>query len=470
MRKKNKEPLYFEDLQITDAGAEGMAVGKVDGLTVFVPFAVPGDVVDVQVIKKKKTYAEARLLNVKQASVDRCVPKCEHFGLCGGCKWQIMDYNHQLYYKQKQVEDAFNHLGKFEFPSVEAILPSENCYYYRNKLEYTFSCLRWLSDDDNALREAGKAVETDALGFHIPGKFDRVLDIENCYLQAEPSNSIRLALKQFAKEKGLSFYNIRTHEGLLRNVVIRTSTTGELMVIMIFAKKNNEAISVMRFLEEKFPQITSLLYVINDKLNDTFTDLPVVTYKGNPFIYEMMEDLKFKIGPVSFFQTNTAQACRLYAVAREFAGIQSDELVYDLYTGTGTIANFVARQAKKVIGIEYVESAIEDARINSQLNGIDNTVFYAGDMVKVLTDDFVMANGRPDVVITDPPRAGMHPKVIETLLNMEPSRIVYVSCNPATQARDLTLLAEKYVVKRVQPVDMFPQTHHVENVVLLEKK
>ena len=470
MGRKNKEPIEVKNLLITDAGAEGMAVAKIEGLTVFVPYVVPGDIVDIQIFKKKKKYAEGRVTQLVQPSEERCEARCAHFGLCGGCKWQIMPYEQQLFYKQKQVEDAFKHLGKFEFPELQPIMASEKQYFYRNKLEYTFSSLRWLSDEDNALREAGQPVETDALGFHIPGKFDRVLDIESCYLQEEPSNSIRLALKQFAKNNNLTFYNIRTHEGLLRNVVIRTSSTKELMVIMIFSRYDDEARSVMDFLSESFPQITSLLYIINDKLNDSFTDLQVHVFKGEAFIYEKMEDLKFKIGPVSFFQTNTAQACRLYSVAREFAAIGEGDVVYDLYTGTGTIANFVAKQARKVVGIEYVESAIEDARVNSETNGIENTVFYAGDMAQVLTKEFVEANGTPDVVITDPPRAGMAPKVVQTLLDIEPKRIVYVSCNPATQARDLTLLNEKYVVARVQPVDMFPQTHHVENVVLLIKR
>ena len=468
--KKNKPIIIYENLEIIDAGAEGMAIGKQDGLTVFVPYAVPGDVVDVQVLKKKKSYAEARIVKLKKASPERQRAKCEHFGLCGGCKWQIMSYDRQLHYKQKQAEDAFQHLGKFDFPAFQPILPSNAQYFYRNKLEFTFSSLRWLEDEDKKLQDAGNDIDTNALGFHIPGKFDKVLDLENCYLQDEPSNELRLAMKQYAKEHDLSFYNIRTHEGLLRNVIVRTSSTKELMVILVVTEMNDEVRQFLDFLADKFPQISSLLYVVNTKMNDTITDLETAVYKGSPFIYEQMEDLKFKIGPVSFFQTNTPQACKLYNVARNFANIGPDDLVYDLYTGTGTIANFVARQAHKVVGIEYVEEAITDARINSEINHIDNTVFYAGDMAKVLTSDFVAANGRPDIVITDPPRAGMHPKVIEVLLEIAPKRIVYVSCNPATQARDLTLLAEKYAVTKVQPVDMFPQTHHVENVALLELK
>lgn len=466
--KKNKPIIIYEDLVIVDAGAEGMAIGKKDGLTVFVPYAVPGDIVDVQVLKKKKSYAEARIVNLKKASPERQEARCEHFGLCGGCKWQIMAYERQLYYKQKQAEDAFQHLGKFAFPPFQRILPSDKQYFYRNKLEFTFSSLRWLEEEDKKLQEAGNEIDSDALGFHIPGKFDKVLDVENCYLQEEPSNGIRLAMKEYAKAHQLSFYNIRTHEGLLRNVVIRTSSTGELMVILVVTEMNDAVRHFLDFIAEIFPQISSLLYVINTKMNDSITDLETFVYKGSPFIYEQMEDLKFKIGPVSFFQTNTPQACKLYNVAKDFAQICPEDLVYDLYTGTGTIANFVARQARKVVGIEYVEEAIQDARFNSELNHIDNTVFYAGDMAKVLTSDFVSANGRPDIVITDPPRAGMHPKVIEVLLEIAPKRIVYVSCNPATQARDITLLAEKYAVVKVQPVDMFPQTHHVENVALLE--
>ncbi len=460
----------IENLEIIDAGAEGKAVAKHEGLTVFVPGVVPGDIVDVMVLKKKKSYAEARCTRIVKPSPFRIEPKCEHFGLCGGCKWQMLDYEKQLFYKQKQVTDNFQHLGHFEYPAPQPILASEKQYFYRNKLEYTFTHQRWLSVEDMQLQQEGGEVETRGIGFHIPMKFDKVLDIHECLLQDEQSNEIRLAIKQYAIENGLYFHNLRTHEGLLRNLIIRTTSTNELMVILVVTEYNQQVTNVLDFLMERFPQITSLHYVVNAKMNDSITDLPVETYAGRGYLLEKMEDLQFKIGPQSFYQTNMRQAYRLYTVAKEFAEIGKEDVVYDLYTGTGTIANFVARQSKKVVGIEYVEAAIEDAKVNSEVNQIDNTVFYAGDMAKVLTPEFVTANGRPDIVITDPPRSGMHPDVVEQLLAMEPKRIVYVSCNPATQARDLTLLAEKYNVTRVQPVDMFPHTQHVENVVRLELK
>jgi 23S rRNA (uracil1939-C5)-methyltransferase len=457
----------IENLEIIDAGAEGKAVGKKDGLTVFVPFAVPGDVVDVELFKKKKGYAEARIVNIKTKSPHRIEPKCAHFGLCGGCKWQIMDYESQLKYKQKQVEDAFRHLGKFEFPPILPIIPSTNRYCYRNKLEYTFSHLRWLDDEDMRLRDAGKELETKGLGFHIPGKFDKVLNIQHCYLQAEPSNEIRNCVRAFAIENNISFYNIRNHEGILRNLIIRNNTKNEVMVILSLTEMNDKTQQLLAFLKDKFPQIVSLFYVINTKLNDSISDLEPVLYAGAPHIIETMNELQYKIGPLSFFQTNTLQALELYKVAREFAQITPKDIVYDLYTGTGTIALFVAQQAQKVVGIEYVDAAIEDAKYNAQQNGITNTVFFAGDMKDVLNANCTKRNGKPDVVITDPPRAGMHPDVVARLLEMEPPRIVYISCNPATQARDLTEFAKKYTIEKVQPVDMFPQTHHVENVVEL---
>ncbi|MCL2302097.1 MAG: 23S rRNA (uracil(1939)-C(5))-methyltransferase RlmD [Lentimicrobiaceae bacterium] len=459
----------IEDLEIIDAGGEGKAVGKKDGLTVFVPFAVPGDVVDVEVYKKKKGYAEARIVNIKKKSPHRIEPKCAHFGLCGGCKWQIMDYETQLKYKQKQVEDCFRHLGKFEFPSVLPIIPSKKQYEYRNKLEYTFSHLRWLNDEDMRLRNDGKVLETRGLGFHIPGKFDKVLDIKHCYLQAEPSNEIRNSVRQFAMEHDITFYNIRNHEGILRNIIIRNNTKNEVMVIVSLTEMNDKTKLLLDFLKDKFPKISSLFYVINTKLNDSISDLEPVLYAGAPHISETMEEQHFKIGPLSFFQTNSLQALELYKIARDFAEIAEKDIVYDLYTGTGTIALFVAKQAEKVVGIEYVEAAIEDAKYNAQQNGITNTVFFAGDMKDVLNQNCTKRNGKPDVVITDPPRAGMHPDVIARLLEMEPPKIVYISCNPATQARDITELAKKYTVAKVQPVDMFPHTHHVENVVLLVK-
>lgn len=457
----------IENLEIIDAGAEGKAVGKIDGLTVFVPFAVPGDIVDVEIFKKKKNFAEGRLLAVKKSSPDRTEPVCEHFGLCGGCKWQNMSYSKQLYYKQKQVDDNFKHLGKFDFPPVMPIIPSDNQLYYRNKLEYTFTDLRWLDEVDYEKQKEGP-IDTRGLGFHIPLKFDKVLDINKCHLQAEPGNSIRLAIKEFAIQNEIPFYNIRNHDGILRNVIIRSYSSNEWMVILVVSKRTKEVMQMMEFLTIKFPMISSLQYVINQKLNDTITDLDIILFKGTPYICENMEDLTFKVGPVSFFQTNSQQAYKLYSIAREFAAISQNDIVYDLYTGTGTIANFIARKAKKVVGIEYVDAAIEDARENSSINGIQNTLFYAGDIAKVLTPEFINENGIPNIIITDPPRAGMHPKVIERMLEIKPDRIVYISCNPATQARDITLLAESYTISKVQPVDMFPHTQHVENIVLLE--
>jgi 23S rRNA (uracil1939-C5)-methyltransferase len=457
----------IENLEIIDASGEGKAVGKKEGLTVFVPFAVPGDIVDVEVFKKKKGYAEARILNIKTHSPHRIAPQCAHFGLCGGCKWQILDYETQLKYKQKQVEDCFRHLGKFEFPPILPIIRSKNQFEYRNKLEYTFSHLRWLDDEDMHLRNAGKSLETRGLGFHIPGKFDKVLNINHCSLQTEPSNEIRNSVRKFAIEHHIDFYNIRNHEGILRNLIIRNNVQNEVMVILSLTEMNEKTKLLLEFLLQNFPQIRSLYYVINTKLNDSISDLEPVLYAGKPCIMEAMEDLHFKIVPLSFFQTNSLQALELYKVAREFAQITPKDIVYDLYTGIGTIALFVAQQAQKVVGIEYVEAAVEDAKINAKENHIANTVFFAGDMKDVFNANCVKRNGKPDVVITDPPRAGMHPAVIARLLEMEASRIVYISCNPATQARDLTELSKKYTIARVQPVDMFPHTHHVENVVEL---
>ena len=458
----------IENLEITDAGAEGKAVAKHEGMTVFVSGVVPGDIIDALVVKKKKTYAEARCQRIVKPSPHRIQPQCEHFGTCGGCKWQMLDYQQQLFYKQKQVIDNFQHLGHFPYPEPQPILASVNQYFYRNKLEFTFTHQRWLSVEDMQKQQNGESVEIRGLGFHVPSKFDKVLDIDKCWLQPDPSNAIRLAVKQFAIDNHLPFYNLRTHEGLLRNLIIRMSTTGELMVILVVTDLNAQSRSVLEMLAEKFPEITSLQYVVNTKMNDSVGDQTFHVFKGEAFMMEKMGDLDFKVGPASFYQTNARQAFHLYSVAKEFAAVTAEDVVYDLYTGTGTIANFVARDAKKVVGIEYVEAAIEDAKVNSQINGIGNTEFYAGDMAKVLTPDFVAAHGEPDIVITDPPRNGMHPDVVEQLLLMAPKRIVYVSCNPATQARDLTLLSEKYEVKKIQPVDMFPHTQHVENVALLE--
>lgn len=457
----------IENLEIIDAGAEGKAVGKWEGLTIFVPYVIPGDVVDVKIFKKKKGYAEGYLLKIVKGSPDRVNPMCSHFGLCGGCKWQCMSYEKQLFYKQKQVSDNFRHLGKFDYPPLLPIIPSEKEYYYRNKLEFTFTNRRWLDEVDMKKQESG-TIEPRGLGFHIPGKFDKILDITHCFLQENPSNEIRLTVKEYALGKNLTFYNTRLHEGFLRNLLIRTSSTGEVMVIVVFGENSAEIEPLLDLLAARFPEITSLQYVVNTKLNDSITDLDIICYRGNPFIMEKMEDLDFKIGPVSFYQTNSEQAYRLYQVARDFAAITPDDVVYDLYTGIGTIANFVAHKAKKVVGIEYVESAIRDAEENSLINNIQNTHFFAGDMAKVLNSEFIATHGQPDIVITDPPRAGMHTKVIAQLLETAPKRIVYISCNPATQARDITLLAEKYSVTRVQPVDMFPHTQHVENVALLE--
>ena len=460
----------IENLEILSAGAEGKAVAKQDGLTIFVPYAVPGDFVDVEIYKRKHGYAEANLLAIRTPSPDRVTPPCGHFGVCGGCKWQMLDYKKQLEFKQKQVEDNFRHLGKFEFPELQPIIGSEKIYYYRNKLEYTFSTMRWLSYEDLRRYEDGEFFEQRCLGFHIPGMFDKILDIEHCWLQAAPSNDIRLFCRSYAMEHELPFYDPRERTGLLRNLIIRTASTGDLMVVVIFSDFNQQAADMMQALADRFPEITSLVYVVNTKMNDAIFDLPFHLFKGQDYIMEEMEGLKFKVGPKSFYQTNSEQAYNLYKVAREFANIQPDEVVYDLFTGTGTIANFVAHQAKRVVGIEYVDTAVADARLNSEMNHIDNTEFVVGDMAKIFTDTFIAKHGRPDVIISDPPRAGMHPNVIDQLLKLEVPRIVYVSCNPATQARDLTLLNEKYNVAAVQPVDMFPHTQHVENVVLLTLK
>ena len=464
--KKNLPVL--ERVTISDAGAEGQAVAKVDDLVVFVQGAIPGDVVDVQLTKKKKNYAEGRVTNVHTFSDKRSDPFCEHFGVCGGCKWQNMDYQWQIHYKQKQVLDNLTRIGKIELPELTPICGSVKQKYYRNKLEFTFSNKMWLTTEE---MQSGEIFSVrNALGFHIPKMFDKILDIKNCYLQAEPSNSIRLALKAFAVKNNLTFYDIREHKGLLRNVIIRTTSTNELMIIVCFGEDDKAGVVlVMQFLQQQFPSVTSLMYTINLKMNDTISDQVIETFSGRDHILEEMEGLKFRISPKSFYQTNSDQAYELYKITRDFAGLKGTELVYDLYTGTGTIANFIAKHAKRVVGVEYIDDAIADAKINSQLNGITNTSFFAGDIKDVLNDQFIQTNGRPDVIITDPPRNGMHEDVVKKILEIAPDRIVYVSCNPATQARDLALLGTNYKVKRIQPVDMFPQTHHVENVVLLEK-
>ena len=470
---RNKKPLpLLEKITITDVAAEGKALAKVNDLVVFVPYVVPGDLVDLQLKRKKNKYAEAVAVKFHEYSPQRAQPFCQHYGVCGGCKWQCLSYADQIKYKQKQVTDNLTRIGKVELPEISPILGSEKTEFYRNKLEFTFSDKRWLTEEE--VKADVKYDQMNAVGFHIPGAFDKVLAIDKCWLQDDISNQIRNAIRDYAYEHNYAFYNIRNHEGLLRNLMIRTSSTGELMVLLqvrVSCDKDLEQTKeLLAYVADQFPQITSLLYVVNNKQNDTINDLDVQVFKGNDHIFEEMEGLRFKVGPKSFYQTNSEQAYNLYKVARDFAGLTGEELVYDLYTGTGTIANFVSRQAKKVIGIEYVPEAIEDAKVNSAINGIDNTLFYAGDMKDMLTQDFINEHGRPDVIITDPPRAGMHNDVIDVILFAEPKRIVYVSCNPATQARDLSLLDAKYKVIKVQPVDMFPHTHHVENVVLLEKR
>lgn len=469
MGRRKKDLPSYENVEIVDAGAEGKSIARIDEQVVFIPWVVPGDVVDVKIKKKRRSYLKGEATKIHTYSDKRVEPKCEHFTQCGGCKWQNMDYKQQLFYKQKQIVDNLTRLGKFEMTEVQPILPSEHIYFYRNKLEFTFSNRRWLTEYSKEMDFSERNM--NALGFHMPGMFDRILNIDNCYLQEEPSNSIRLALKAFADDNQLEFFDVKAQTGYLRNIIIRTTSTGDVMVILIVREDQPLKLElVLNYLADKFPQITSLMYVINNKGNATINDLQIELFKGKPYIMEEMEGLKFKIGPVSFYQTNSYQAYELYKIAREYADLKGDEVVYDLYTGTGTIANFVASQAKKVVGLEYVPSAIDDAWENSKLNDIENTVFYAGDIAKIMDDEFIEQNGRPDVIITDPPRAGMHETVNQQILKMEPKRIVYISCNPATQARDVTSLSEKYSVKKIQPVDMFPHTHHVENIILLERK
>ena len=436
VRKKKELPL-LEKVTITDVAAEGKALAKVNDLVIFVPYVVPGDVVDLQIKRKKNHYAEAVAVKIHEKSPLRAQPFCQHYGVCGGCKWQCLAYEEQIRYKQKQVYDNLTRIGKVELPEFMPILGSEKTKFYRNKLEFTFSNKRWLTEEE--VREDVKYDQMNAVGFHIPGAFDKVLAIEKCWLQDDISNQIRNAIRDYAYEHDYAFFNLRTQEGMLRNIMIRTSSTGELMVLLqckiVEERELVKMKELLQYVADKFPQITSLLYVINNKCNDTIGDLDVEVFKGNDHIFEEMEGLRFKIGPKSFYQTNSEQAYNLYKVARDFAGLTGEELVYDLYTGTGTIANFVSRQAKKVIGIEYVPEAIEDAKVNSEINGITNTLFYAGDMKDILTQDFINEHGRPDVIITDPPRAGMHNDVIDVILFAEPKRIVYVSCNPATQAK-----------------------------------
>ncbi|GHV18901.1 23S rRNA (uracil-5-)-methyltransferase RumA [Bacteroidia bacterium] len=469
MARKKKELPLIENVEIVDIAAEGKAIAKIDDMVVFIPYVVPGDIIDLQITRKKNSYAEGRPVRFVSYSPDRTEAFCEHFGICGGCKWQILPYTEQLKYKQKQVTDNLVRIGKIELPEIQPILGSAKTEFYRNKLEFTFSNKKWLTQEQINSNESFDNM--NALGFHIPGMFDKVLDINKCWLQDDISNRIRNFVREYCIDKEYTFFDLRNKGGLMRNIIVRTSTTGELMLIVVFYEASRtKREDLLNAIADKFPEITSLLYIVNEKANDTITDQIVLRWKGNDFIYEEMEELKFKIGPKSFYQTNSEQAYELYKVARDFAGLTGNELVYDLYTGTGTIANFIARQAKKVIGIEYVEDAIEDAIYNSENNKINNTLFFAGDMKDILTQDFIDKYGRPDVIITDPPRAGMHEDVVNIILFAEPERIVYVSCNPATQARDLALLDAKYKVTKVQPVDMFPHTHHVENVVLLVKK
>lgn len=463
---RRSKPL-LEQVLIEDIAAEGKAIGRVDSKVVFVPFAVPGDVVDIQVTKNRKNFMEGHVVKWHSYSPDRIEPFCNHFGLCGGCKWQNLPYSEQLKFKQMQVADQLKRIGKLQLPPISPIIGSKRTTHYRNKLEFTFSDSGWLTRQE--IEQAGEIVRQPALGYHIPGRFDKVFDVTTCHLQPEPSNSIRLAVKEYAIKHGIPFLNLFTKQGLLRNLIVRTSSTGEVMVILSVTRYNTEVSGLLEHISKTFPQVTSLMYVENSKLNETINDLEVKLFAGNGYIIEQMEGLKFRVGPKSFYQTNSEQALELYRVARDFASLTGNELVYDLYTGTGTIANFVARRAKLVIGIEYVPEAIDDARINSKINGISNTQFFAGDIKDLLSDDFLLGYGRPDVVILDPPRAGIHPDVAKVLLTAHPQRIVYVSCNPATQARDIALLAENYRVTRIQPVDMFPHTHHVENVIQLER-
>ena len=468
MARKRKPLPILEKVTITDVAAEGKALARVDDMVVFVPYAAPGDVVDIQLLRKRHNYAEGKILAFHEFAEERVKPFGEHFGICGGGKWQHRPYEAQIRYKHKQVIDNLTRIGKIKMEEILPILGSVHTRFYRNKLEYTFSNKKWLTEEQIQSGEQFDCM--NGIGFHIPGMFDKVLDIHKCWLQDDVSNQIRLAVKEYCKtHEGYPFYDLRNQEGFMRTLMIRTASTGDLMVVVVFYHEDRDKReALLTYIADKFPQITSLLYVINEKCNDTITDQDVLVFKGKDHIIEEMEGLKFKVGPKSFYQTNSEQAYNLYKVARSFAQLTGNELVYDLYTGTGTIANFISRQAKKVIGIEYVPEAIEDAKINSDLNRIDNTLFYAGDMKDILTQDFINEHGRPDVIITDPPRAGMHDDVIKTILFAHPKRIVYVSCNPATQARDLNLLDVAYAVKKVQPVDMFPHTHHVENVVLLE--
>ena len=469
MGKRRKDYPLIEGLEITTLAAEGKAMGKHDNQVVFVPMAVPGDVVDVQIRKHHRRFMEGSVVRFVKKSELRVDHFCEHFGVCGGCKWQNLPYEEQLKQKTKQVEDQLVRIGHLDIPEVRPCLGSERTREYRNKLEFTFADKRWLTYEEIA--EGGDIAAAPAVGFHIPGCFDKVLDINRCHLQIDLSNRIRLAIKEFCIENGYSFHNARAHEGLMRTLVVRTASTGEVMVIVVFNEDDKERINaLLSHLQTSFPEITSLIYMINEKWNDSLGDREPHCFAGKDHIIEEMEGLKFKVGPKSFYQTNSEQAYELYKITRDFADLQPTDVLYDLYTGTGTIANFCARRAQKVVGVEYVPEAIEDAKINSQINAIENTVFYAGDMKDVMSDEFILRNGRPDVIILDPPRAGVDERVLDVIKRAAPERMVYVSCNPSTQARDLALLSDMYEILAVQPVDMFPHTHHVENVVKLRKK
>lgn len=474
-RKRDRYPLY-EKVEIVDLAIEGKAVGKVKNknpelgdLTIFVSKTVPGDIVDVQINKKKKSYKEGYPVKFHKYSEKRINPPCKHFGVCGGCTRQQLSYEEQLKYKQKQVEDILTRIAKVKLPEINSILPAPETTYYRNKLEYSFSNSRWLTHDE--INTENDIKDYKALGFHIPGRFDKILDIKECLLQKSPSNEIRLFIKDFAVKNDYDFFNLYKKEGFLRNLIIRTSETNELMIILsVFENDTDKINNLLNSVSEKFPEISSVNYVINDKLNDSITDLKVINFKGKDYILEKMDDIKFIVGPKSFYQTNSKQAKNLYQIVADFADFKGNEIVYDLYTGTGTIANFIAKNVKKVIGIEYVREAIEDAKKNSEINTVKNTKFFAGDMKDILTDEFIELNGKPDIIIIDPPRAGMHKNVIKSIVNSKPDKIVYISCNVATQARDIQLLDLTYEIEKIQPVDMFPHTHHIENVILLKKR
>jgi len=465
--KRRSYPLV-EELEIIDIGLGGKSIAKHEDVVIFVSKVVPGDIVDVQINKKKKNLWEGYPVKFRKYSDKRVEAVCSHFGICGGCKWQNLSYNNQLIYKEKQVADNIERIGGIKPPNIKPILPSSSTEYYRNKLEYTFTNMRWLEKDELDLPDLKKPMK--ALGFHVPGRFDKIVDIDHCYLQAEPSNKIRLAIREFGIKNGISFFDLRNQNGILRNIIIRNTLGGELMVIVVFYHENEKRIPLLDYISEEFPDLTSLMYVINPKGNSTLYDLDIKLYKGREYIVEKMENLKFRIGPKSFFQTNSKQALELYKIVREFSSFNGNEIVYDLYTGTGTIANYISAKCKKVIGIESVPEAISDAVINSELNGIYNTEFIAGDIKDILNEEFFDTKGRPDVIILDPPRAGIHKNVVKAILYAATEKIVYVSCNPATQARDVELLGEMYKIKDIQPVDMFPHTEHVENVILLNKK